>query len=185
MIWFTADEHYGHSNIIKYCNRPFDDLEEMDDEIIDRHNSVVCEGDTVIHAGDFTLAKKEIAEKYIRCLNGKTHVFIKGSHDSWLSESTPAILEYRIGMQYVVVCHYAMRVWSRSHYNSWQLFGHSHGRLEPVGKQWDIGVDNNNFYPLSFEQIKEIMKSRPDNFNLVRKLRSKRVNSSEQQTENN
>jgi calcineurin-like phosphoesterase family protein len=62
-----------------------------------------------------------------------------------------------------------MRVWPRSHYNSWQLYGHSHGRLEPVGKQWDVGVDNNNFYPVSFDQLVEIMKNRPDNFNLVKK----------------
>jgi len=58
-----------------------------------------------------------------------------------------------------------MRVWSRSHYNSWQLFGHSHGTLEPIGKQLDIGVDCHDFNPLSFDQVFKIMKSRPDNPN--------------------
>jgi calcineurin-like phosphoesterase family protein len=71
--------------------------------------------------------------------------------------------------QLIVVCHYAMRAWAASHYSSWQLFGHSHGQLEPVGKQWDIGVDNNDFKPVSLEEIKEIMKSRPDNPGLVEK----------------
>lgn len=169
-FWFTADEHYGHANIIDYCSRPFDDVEEMDNTIIDRHNSVVLSNDIVIHAGDFTLAKKEIAEKYIMCLNGK-HVFLQGSHDRFLPENALMIWEKEIEGQQVVVCHYAMRTWRKSHYNSWQLFGHSHGSLEPIGKQWDIGVDKNNFYPLSFEQIKEIMLKRPDNFNLVKNRR--------------
>jgi calcineurin-like phosphoesterase family protein len=62
-----------------------------------------------------------------------------------------------------------MRTWARSHYNSWQLYGHSHGKLEPIGKQWDIGVDNNNYYPVSFDQITEIMKTRPDNPNLIKR----------------
>jgi calcineurin-like phosphoesterase family protein len=77
-------------------------------------------------------------------------------------------LNLKIEKQLIIVDHYAMRRWSRSHYNSWQLFGHSHGKLEPSGKQWDIGVDNNNFYPVSFNQLKKIMKERPDNENLVR-----------------
>jgi calcineurin-like phosphoesterase family protein len=52
--------------------------------------------------------------------------------------------------------------------NSWQLYGHSHGKLAPIGKQWDIGVDNNNFYPVSFNKICEIMVDRPDNPNFVK-----------------
>jgi calcineurin-like phosphoesterase family protein len=62
-----------------------------------------------------------------------------------------------------------MRTWHRSHYNAWLLYGHSHGRLPPIGKSWDVGVDNNNFTPISFEQVKDIMKARPDNPNLVKR----------------
>ena len=57
--------------------------------------------------------------------------------------------ELKLGDIHIVVCHYAMRVWPRSHYNSWMLYGHSHGKLAPQRKQWDIGIDNNNFYPIS------------------------------------
>ena len=60
-----------------------------------------------------------------------------------------------------------MRVWPRSHYNSWMLYGHSHGMLDPIGKQHDVGVDNNEFYPVSLEQIREIMMGRPDNPNFI------------------
>ena len=166
MYFFTADEHYGHSNIIRYCNRPFKNSGEMDAEIIKRHNERIGKNDTVIHAGDFSLLKEDSVQKYISQLNGK-HLFLRGSHDYWFPENANTIWEKMINGQYVVVCHYAMRVWARSHYNSWQLFGHSHGGLEPIGKQWDIGLDNNNFYPLSFEEIREIMKNRPDNPNLI------------------
>lgn len=170
MQWFfTADEHYGHTNIIKYCARPFKTISEMDNMLIANHNSVVMSDDIVVHAGDFTMGKtyQEVIKRYINRLNGQ-HVFIKGSHDRWLGfENAPYIWERTIEGQFIVVCHYAMRTWAKSHYNSWQLYGHSHGRLPPQGKQWDVGVDNNNFYPISFRQLAAIMKTLDDNTNLV------------------
>lgn len=167
MYFFTADEHYGHTNIIKYCKRPFRNTVEMDLEIIRRHNELVKLEDTVIHVGDFTLTKDTVALDYISELNGN-HIFIKGSHDYWLKNNALQIWERRIEGHYIVACHYAMRVWARSHYNSWQVYGHSHGNLEPHGKQWDVGVDNNLFYPVSFTRLKEIMITQPDNFNLAK-----------------
>lgn len=176
MYFITGDEHYyhggksGHDGIIKYCNRPFNDVEEMNEVQIENSNSVVKEGDIVIHAGDFTLLKdrKKIQKDLIDRLNG-THIFLKGSHDYWMPKHRSLQRwEGMIDGHYIVVDHYNMRTWARSHYNSWQLYAHSHGRLDPVGKQWDVGVDNNNFFPLSFEQIKEIMKGRPDNWNFIR-----------------
>jgi len=167
MYFFTADEHFGHENIITYCMRPFSNIKEMDVAIIERFNSLVGCNDTTIHAGDFCLGTKEQAQNYIKQLNGN-HVFLKGSHDHWLSNSAKYMWIKFIENHLIVVCHYAMRTWQQSHYNSWQLFGHSHNKLNPIGKQWGIGVDNNNFYPLSFEQIKKIMQNRPNNFNFVK-----------------
>lgn len=135
----------------------------MNDCLINNLNEVVGPKDTVIHAGDFTLSSSGLAHRIITQLTG-THIFLQGSHDYW-NKGCQHIWERKIEGQYIVICHYAMRTWARSHYNSWQLFGHSHGTLEPVGKQWDIGVDNNNFSPVSFEQIKKIMAERPDNPN--------------------
>ena len=151
MYYFTSDEHYGHVNIIKYCNRPFKDIKEMDDKLIDMQNSVVKDDDIVIHVGDFTLKNKKEAENYIRRLNGK-HIFLKGSHDYW-NKDLPDIWEKLIGGVYIVACHYPFRVWPRSHYGSINLHGHSHGKLKPLENQWDVGVDNNNFYPVSFEDL--------------------------------
>jgi calcineurin-like phosphoesterase family protein len=140
----------------------------MDSVIIQNHNALVGIGDTVIHLGDFTLRDSAEAEYYIKWLNGY-HVFLEGSHDRWLKKKRALqIWEKSIEGIYVVACHYAMRTWAKSHYNSWQLYGHSHSTLPPVGKQWDVGVDNNDFYPVSFSRLKEIMETRPDNPNLVK-----------------
>ena len=69
MYFFTADEHYGHKNIITYCDRPFRTVYEMDGEIVKRHNEVVSEDDIVVHAGDFTLANKAMAQQYMLLLS--------------------------------------------------------------------------------------------------------------------
>lgn len=170
MYFFTSDEHYGHKNIIKYCDRPFKDIDEMDREIIKRHNEVVKPGDTVIHAGDFALCRNP--QSYISKLNGD-HIFIRGSHDRWMGRSYHEIWERTINGISIVVCHYPMIIWGKSHYGSFQLFGHIHkgGRHQiPLnGKQLNIGVDTNNFYPYSFDQIIQIMKDKPDNINLLSK----------------
>lgn len=172
MFWFTGDEHYAHRKIIKYSNRPFETIKENNETIIENSNEVVGLRDTIIHAGDFTLLKDKeyIYKNFINRLNG-THIFLKGSHDYWLKSSPHAlqIWERKMNGCYIVVCHYAMRTWARSHYNSFQLYGHSHGKLKPIGKQWDIGVDNNNFYPVSFKDIVLIMKNRPNNKNFIRR----------------
>lgn len=179
--FFTADEHYGHANIIKYCNRPFPDPAIMDNEIIKRHNEVVGEHDTTFHLGDFTFYKDlNKVRNIIRRLNGN-HVFLRGNHDYWMDEINAAnefdnydsIEEIELEGEYIVMCHYNMRVWNRSHHGSWQLFGHSHGKLEGVGKQIDVGVDTHNFYPYSFEEVKQIMKTRGNNFNQLSVVKPK------------
>ena len=157
MYWFTADAHYGHANIIKYCNRPFIDVHHMNRVIRNNFNSVVKNNDITVHIGDFCWAhNKKEAEKYIRRLNGN-HIFVKGSHDSWLPNTSPYMWRKMIEGQFIVCCHYAMRTWERAYHGSWQLYGHSHGRLDGIGKQYDVGVDKNNFYPVSFEQISIIL----------------------------
>ena len=166
--FFTADEHYGHHNIIKYCNRPFESTRDMNEILISNHNDIVRANDSVFHLGDFTLGSKSTAYRYLDRLNGNHHC-IRGSHDYWMDKGFKEIGELKIDGQTIILCHYAMRTWAKSHYNSWQLYGHSHGKLPPIGKQWDVGVDNNNFYPISFDCMKEIMRQQPDNLNLIRK----------------
>ena len=164
--FFTADEHYYHENIIRYCNRPFANVSEMHERLIANHNSLVRAEDFVLHIGDFSLGNKEVTQLIIDRLNG-LHGFVRGSHDNWL-KGTGAndIWTHKIDNidnNFIVACHYAMRLWPRSHYNSWQLHGHSHGRLHSIGKQMDVGVDTNYFYPYAYESIVSSMQHKDDN----------------------
>jgi len=171
-IFFTADLHFNHRRIIQYCNRPFETIEEMNETIIINWNSKVKPADLVYVVGDVGFGK---LDKIMRRLNGFKFLII-GSHDKtavsdysdYFVDTTP-LHRIRIGRQDVILCHYCMRVWPRSHYNSWHLFGHSHNRLQPVGKSLDVGVDGHGFFPWSWQEIRNYMNDRPDNFNYIGK----------------
>jgi calcineurin-like phosphoesterase family protein len=151
-----------------FMQRPFSTLTEMNCELVKRNNEVVSPNDFVIHAGDFCWkGSAELIRSLQKSLVGN-HIYLKGSHDNWMKGGCHEIWEKTIEGQHVVVCHYAMRIWGKSHWNSWQLYGHSHGKLKPIGKQYDVGVDCNNFYPVSFEQIKLIMAEKEDNEGLIK-----------------
>ena len=151
--------HLGHKNIIRLSNRPFGTVEEMDTELISRFNSKVKPGDIVYDLGDFSFKNPR---EYLDQLN-VAPIRIKGSHDHDIKEPymlvvKPAGLLDEYGNQIsITLCHYSMRTWSKSHYGSWSLFGHSHGMLPPYGLSFDCGTDTNNFYPYSLEDVVEKM----------------------------
>lgn len=157
--FFTADEHYGHEKILKYCNRPFKTIGDHDEQLIKNHNEVVTPHDIVIHLGDFTFYPKRQVADIITRLNGH-HTFLRGSHDRWLSQSAAVLWERCIDNQHIVCCHYPMLQWPRSHYGAWQLFGHSHGASahHNPATQMDVGVDTHNYYPYSLDEIKQRLR---------------------------
>lgn len=168
-VFFTADEHFSHYNAIKYSNRPFKSVEEMNETLINNHNSIVGKDDITFHLGDFTLLNsiEWVHKDLIDQLNGE-HIFLKGSHDYWMKDKNSlTLVDLMVDNYHITLCHYCLRTWPRSHYNSWHLYGHSHGGLPSIGKSHDVGVDNNNYYPFTFDQIKGIMKDKDDNFNLI------------------
>ncbi len=167
-IWFTADFHFGHNNIIRYCNRPFRNVEEMDQTILERLNASVKASDTLYFLGDFCIGSKArvlVHRKQIRC---RKIVALSGNHDkearklteefSWLNN----LAEISVNGQPIVLCHYAMRVWNRSHHGSWHLYGHSHGRLPelPTSLSMDVGVDTHDFRPWHYDEISRLMTAR-------------------------
>lgn len=170
-MFFTADTHFDHKNVIKYCNRPFSSIQEMNQALIDKWNSKVKPGDLVFHLGDFAFGHDIL--KFTEVLNGDI-ILIKGNHDDkniYRSNGflkVHELLDTKINDTYITLCHFSMRVWEKSHFDSWHCFGHSHGSLEPFGKSRDVGVDNNNFEPIEFEELKKIMNDRPSNFNAIK-----------------
>lgn len=167
-IWFTSDTHFGHAKISAYSGRPFRDVAEMDQALINNWNERVKPGDTVYHLGDFAFVRDtEDAERYIDHLNGQIH-FIRGNHDHKQTRKAKGfveILDYKeikVGEQHIVLCHYPMMVWNKHHHGSWMLHGHCHGNLK--GQQnrriIDVGVDPQKYKPVSFEEVQVMMKDR-------------------------
>jgi calcineurin-like phosphoesterase family protein len=178
-IFFTADEHYGHRNIITFCKRPFSDTDHMREELIARHNSKVPDKPTslTIHVGDMFWNSMDEKECYdiIHRLNGK-HAFIFGNHDEvierskWLKDQfvwvsgknkSSGIEIVNYNEMEITLCHYAMRVWERSHKGSGMLFGHSHDELPVVGRSFDIGVDGHDYFPWSAAEAHKKLLSLP------------------------
>lgn len=175
MIYFSSDHHFGHFNCIKYCTRPFSTVEEMDEEMIRRWNEKISPNDTVYYLGDFTLKDRHFANKIISRLNGTIH-FITGSHDwqwlnsDWMLQPTRGIWEGPyISLELsetenpkyplvIALFHYPIAVWDRSHYGAWHLYGHVHHKdfILP-GFAMNVGVDHHNFYPVSYDEVKQHM----------------------------
>lgn len=168
-IHFSSDHHLGHTNIIRYCNRPFKTVKEMDDTLIENWNRKVKPGDTVYHIGDFALVRnpQEVCN-YVRRLNGQVHL-IHGNHDRFVKQKRPdnygfaeitTYKEIKVGEQRIILCHYAFKTWRGSHRGTWNLHGHSHGSLprDFKMKQLDVGVDCWNYHPISYEEVAKEME---------------------------
>lgn len=161
MIFFTSDTHFNHKNVIKYSNRPFNSVLDMNEKLISNWNSVVGKSDTIYHLGDFCFSGTKVMNDIINSLNGNIHL-IMGNHDEYMKESSRKLFssitakkEIKIGNKFIVMCHYPMKVWNRSHYGSWNLHGHCHGTLAKDVNQIDVGVDCWNYKPVSFEELEK------------------------------
>lgn len=169
--FFTADTHFLHHNIIKYCKRPYANVDEMNEDLIARWNAKVGPNDTVMHLGDVSLGHVGPTKAILSRLNGKI-CLIKGNHDDtalachsrfeWIKDVYELYIPDK--KQKIFLSHYAHRVWNKSHRGVWHLYGHSHGTLpdDPESNSFDCGVDCHGYAPLSFEEVKAIMdKKKP------------------------
>lgn len=167
--WFSSDWHLGHANIIKYDKRPFRDTDHMNEVIIGNHNALVAPDDYFYFLGDFAMGDRSRAEEWLKRVNG-VKFFIKGNHDKkdminlykTYGTCLGELKEIRVGEQRITLCHYAMKVWNKSHHGSWHLYGHSHGSLpdDPESMSFDVGVNNWEYAPLEFEDVKRIMSKK-------------------------
>jgi len=170
--YFTSDQHLGHSNIIKFCNRPFDNVEAMTETLLANHNSLVNDGDSVYHLGDLFWKSFSITDamSYMSRAKG-IHYRIRGNHDElfdrwpelrsmfrWSKDLTELKLD---GYPKLILCHYALREWHSKDNGSWHLFGHSHGQLKDDDTMsMDVGVDACNYHPVSIESVAKTMRAK-------------------------
>lgn len=155
-IFFTADPHFGHANIIKHCKRPFSSPEEMDEAMMSNWNNVVGRKDTVYIIGDVAWGGMG---KYLYNLKGNI-VLIKGNHDHRRDMpgclmSVHDLLTLKVGNRKIVLCHYPIMSWDSQFHGSLHLYGHVHGTPLPgmPPRCMDVGVDCNGFTPVALEEV--------------------------------
>lgn len=172
-VWFTSDTHFGHENIIRFCNRPFKNAEEMNSELIRRWRETVPEDGIVFHLGDFAHGSSRLWNDILCTLTGRKYLIL-GNHDmksirqGFMSrfELVTQQMTIRVGGQAIVLNHNPFLCYGGSYRDVWQLFGHVHSgpasntgldhpRLKMLFPlQYDVGVDNNSFRPVSFAEVK-------------------------------
>ena len=181
-IFFTSDTHFGHDNIIKYCSRPFKNSEHMNEEIIKNWNSKVGPNDIVFHLGDFIFGNIENFKSIRERLNGKIYL-IMGNHDWKILNQNIIDNEFEgvyqqlrivIDGQTIYLNHFPFLTFDGIYREkkTWQLFGHVHSnkhnpksspdsdRLKYLlPTQYDVGMDNNYYYPISFDEVKTIIEN--------------------------
>lgn len=219
-IFFTADTHFGHGNIIKYCHRPFltdrdkeelasrngkwhigdwkgdsasswrisrDAVDMMNDDITDNINEMVGQDDILWHLGDFAFARKD--DYYRKCRFYRDRIICQNINIIWGNHDHPdkirdlfneshTLHEIRApkspgGLKVnIVLCHYAMAVWNKSHRGNLHLYGHSHTTAEPGldshfpdRRSMDVGVDNaaklfGKYRPFSMDEIQNLLMKR-------------------------
>jgi calcineurin-like phosphoesterase family protein len=157
--FFTSDTHFGHGGALGLYRRPFASVAAMNEAIIERWNETVGKDDVVWHLGDFAIRQRPavVAELLAR-LGGRKRL-VSGNNDpsattelaDW--ESVQPYAEIAAEGVSLVLCHYPFRSW-RGMGKGWiNLHGHSHGRLKPLPRQFDVGVDVWGFRPVALDEI--------------------------------
>ena len=179
-LYMTSDSHVGHFNITKYCHRPFKSRSEMDNALITNWNSVVPEDGIVVHCGDFMLPHKTGDKEYKKIcdkLNFKTLVLCRGNHDRIdcgtyvYDDKTVIVVDITIievENIKIMACHYPILAYPADY----PVFGHIHtlsdGNCHGIDgdvttklrtTQYDVGVDQNNYTPVSYYQLVDIFKN--------------------------
>lgn len=174
----TSDLHLGHENIIKYAHRPFKNVAEMDEALISNWNArVKQDDDDVFILGDVGLTEVGYIIRCLQRMRGRKYL-VEGNHDNrslrsaefqeqfvWIKQMHELEFDdptFKNGRRPVILCHYAMRVWNRSHHGSYHLYGHSHGKLpeEKNSLSMDVGVDSTGYAPISLEEVHQHMSKK-------------------------
>lgn len=169
VIYYTADQHFGHSNIIRFCDRPFTDVTEMDETLINNWNNVVSVDDIVYILGDLVFRSEKSASHYIDSLKGTKHLIL-GNHDhKWVKNcnlqkhfsSVSYYLEIKDGERRIALCHYPMLSWGGAARGALHIYAHIHNKKEGLAfetlKQMDnalnAGVEINDYRPVTLDEL--------------------------------
>lgn len=166
--WIVSDLHLDHANIIEYCDRPFDSVEEMDKQLIANWNNTVTDSDTVLFLGDLTMCSEEKAIDYYHKLNGDI-IFIEGNHDSIDSYSGIGVVYDSVTLQdrgITFHCtHYPTELDEK--HNNYVLHGHTHNNemndhpfFNPQTNHFNFSAELINYTPVPFDLIESLIFER-------------------------
>lgn len=158
---YTSDLHLDHMMLLKHIHRPFENVEEQIEVLTKNFNSILRKGDILYVLGDNSITKNghKITRNFLLGLNATEFHFIEGNHDTkktsrldiWTTVSQ--IKGVKDNGTHVVLCHYPMMQWNRSHHGSVHLFGHSHGGTKHPGNAVDVGIDCWNYMPVLLTDV--------------------------------
>lgn len=167
--YFSSDWHLFHKKVLEFDKRPFNTIEEHNETIIANYNAIVKPEDNFYYLGDFFMSKDKRSEGFLERMMGNKF-FIKGNHDhkdliklyqkhgTYLGEQKRIVID---GLD-IVLNHFPMRTWNRSHKGSFHLYGHHHGWIEnqPWGRSMDVAINYWDYKPVSFETVNRILSKR-------------------------
>jgi calcineurin-like phosphoesterase family protein len=169
--WYTADTHFGHENIIKFCKRPFNSVGMMDAVLQANFIELIGANDDLWIVGDFGFGKMSDQdgrlEEVFASIPGRKHLIL-GNHDGDRVKSLPwasisDIAEVTDGDQKLTLCHYPMITWNGARKGALQLFGHVHDNWQGTRNSINVGVDVWGFKPIQLKDILKRAKSLPIN----------------------
>ncbi len=156
-VLFTSDTHFGDHRVLNIGCRPFASVAEMNAALVANWNAMVGKGDEVWHLGDVARRAADVPALLAR-LHGTKHL-LRGNNDppatvaaeGWASARDYAEIE--VDGTRLVLCHYPFRSWNGQGRGALNLHGHSHGRLKPMPRQYDVGVDARAFRPVTLAEL--------------------------------
>ena len=170
-IWFTSDTHYFSNNVISYCYRPYNNVFDMNESMVNNYNNLVSDTDIVYILGDFCWEGRY--EEMLKRLKGRKHIIL-GNHDNekklkecmykGLVESVSETEFIKIDDDLVWLSHYPHRSWNSSFHGSYHLYGHMHNTSSNQGKSTDVGVDKWNYNPVDWVDIKKHLRGAKNEF---------------------
>jgi calcineurin-like phosphoesterase family protein len=162
-IWVISDTHFGHENIIKYCNRPYKDSKEMDESILDNWNSVVKDGDIVYHLGDvyFNLEKPS---SFLNKLKGRKRLVL-GNHDNGKDQNLLNVFqkimvwkmfpEFGLLLTHVPVHESTLdRGLTENLRKLTNVHGHIHNKEPPSPFHVNVSVEMVDYTPINIEELR-------------------------------
>lgn len=173
MIYFSSDTHFYHANVIKYSNRPFKDVDEMNRGLIKNFNETVGQNDELWILGDFAFAKVDQALSMLNQIQCQNLHYVLGNHDKIMHDpkikakfkSMQSYAKVDYNKHRFICFHFPILEWESGHHGTIHLHGHTHGNLQyPDSLQnkkiFDVGVDLWDYKPVSAEHLLKLSETK-------------------------